>query len=242
MERRLKLHEKLKSTTKLNKMTVKQGDLLVTLNLRQDICDPNVEISDKVLYMLEQFVEKQQSKLLTTTISSIKTPEKTTAESDTVPVNKLKKNTSQSVSPSPSKRVRFDLNPNYHEIINDDYSNNDVNSLSETNSTSEEASDQEKSDQSKIVTFNKRIEDYLNKNENKKTSNDQTTTVEPESNQAKEKEITSTQNETISENSLNSQTVNNSQSSSCSDRQTPSKLAKNGKTLNLSFEFNIYFI
>ena len=113
MERRLKLHEKLKSSTKLNKMTVKQGDLLVTLNLKKDIGDPSVEISDKVLYMLEQFVEKQQSKLLNTSISQISALKHqevdATLKQGAVAqiVSGLPLTVSPS-SPSPSKRVRFD--------------------------------------------------------------------------------------------------------------------------------------
>ena len=58
MERRLLLSERLKST-KLNKMTIKQGGVNVTLNIKKDIADPNVQISDKVLFMLEAYAEKQ---------------------------------------------------------------------------------------------------------------------------------------------------------------------------------------
>jgi len=112
MERRLRLHEKIKSSPKLNKMTVKQGDVLVTLNLKQDIGDPNVEISDKVLYMLEQFVEKQQSKQLNASIkavTAVSTAVQLSNEEDTLATIK-KTNTPKSVTNSPSKRVRFDLN------------------------------------------------------------------------------------------------------------------------------------
>lgn len=142
MERRLKLHEKLKSSTKLNKMTVKQGDLLVTLNLKQDIGDPNVEISDKVLYMLEQFVEKQQSKVLNSSIAQINKPIETVKLANNI------------TTPSPSKRVRFDLNPNYHEI-----DNNVNNNIENVNRTSEETSNKSKQEQE--ITSKKRIDQYF---------------------------------------------------------------------------------
>ena len=142
MERRLKLHEKLKSSTKLNKMTVKQGDLLVTLNLKQDIGDPNVEISDKVLYMLEQFVEKQQSKVLNSSIAQINKPIETVKLANNI------------TTPSPSKRVRFDLNPNYHEI-----DNNVNNNIENVKKTSEETSNKDKQEQE--MQSKKRIDQYF---------------------------------------------------------------------------------
>lgn len=147
MERRLRLHEKIKSSPKLNKMTVKQGDVLVTLNLKQDIGDPNVEISDKVLYMLEQFVEKQQSKQLNSSIKVVTTASPTlSSNEDTTTTTANKKTTPKSVNNSPSKRVRFDLNPvqfkslspdnqitNEEEIVKNDQLN--TNKIVESNLT-----------------------------------------------------------------------------------------------------------
>ena len=57
MERRLVLHEKLKNSKRF--LSIKQGDVLLNLNLKTDIIDPNIEISDKVLFMLEAFADKQ---------------------------------------------------------------------------------------------------------------------------------------------------------------------------------------
>lgn len=62
MERRLKLLEKLKST-KLNKLTVKQGGVDVKLTLKKDLADPAVSIDEKVLDMLEKYVGNQQTSI-----------------------------------------------------------------------------------------------------------------------------------------------------------------------------------
>jgi hypothetical protein len=60
MERRLKLHERLKDS-KLNKLTVKQGGgINVTLHLKTDIINENVEMPDKVLTMLENYADKME--------------------------------------------------------------------------------------------------------------------------------------------------------------------------------------
>ena len=60
MERRRLIHEQIK-LTKLNKLTVKQGDQNVTLNLKVDLLDPSIPIADKVLGMLEAYISKQQT-------------------------------------------------------------------------------------------------------------------------------------------------------------------------------------
>ena len=59
MERRKQIYEKIKDT-KLNKLTVKQGDANVVLNLKVDLLDPKVDIGEKVLLMLENFAIQQQ--------------------------------------------------------------------------------------------------------------------------------------------------------------------------------------
>ncbi len=187
MERRLRLHEKIKSSPKLNKMTVKQGDVLVTLNLKQDIGDPNVEISDKVLYMLEQFVEKQQSKQLNSSIKVVTTASPTlSSNEDTTTTNK--KTTPKSVNNSPSKRVRFDLNPvqfkspspdnqitNEEEIVKNDQLNtnktveNNLTTITNNDSTQIETNKTLESSTEPIV--NKPDTNDLNKLENSTIKN-----------------------------------------------------------------------
>ena len=97
MERRHVLHEKLKGS-KQKKMTIKQGDCLVTLNLKTDIIDPTIDLSDKVLFMLEAYAEKQAKSKITTS-PTIKEPE----------IKLVSKFRSKDRLISPSKRVRFDL-------------------------------------------------------------------------------------------------------------------------------------
>lgn len=102
MERRLILHEKLKGS-KQKKITIKQGDVLVTLNLKTDLIDPNVDLADKVLFMLEAFAEKHQK-----TMESKNKPveESSPKESEFKLISKFR---SKDKLVSPSKRVRFDL-------------------------------------------------------------------------------------------------------------------------------------
>ncbi|RNA44784.1 General transcription factor 3C polypeptide [Brachionus plicatilis] len=57
MERRRAIFERIKET-KLNKLTIKQGEINVKLNLKKDLIDPNVEINEKALEMLEAYAEK----------------------------------------------------------------------------------------------------------------------------------------------------------------------------------------
>lgn len=112
MERRLLLHQKLQAS-KQKKITIKEGDCLVTLNLRTDIIDPNIEIADKVLFMLEAFAEKIPSKDEPSRSSS--SQEQTTVapvnQSETSPTAKLVSNikNKDKLLVSPSKRVRFDF-------------------------------------------------------------------------------------------------------------------------------------
>ena len=122
MERRLILHENLK-TSKQKKMKIKQGDVLVTLNLKTDLIDPKVEISDKVLFMLEAFAEKHQAnqKAISTETTKPETVKPPLKELETCPKTSTTLITSPAKSLvssikirdkvilSPSKRVRFDL-------------------------------------------------------------------------------------------------------------------------------------
>lgn len=57
MERRKAIFEQIKDT-KLNKLTIKQGEINIKLNLKRDLIDPNVEISKKALEMLEEYAKK----------------------------------------------------------------------------------------------------------------------------------------------------------------------------------------
>lgn len=113
MERRLILHEKLKAS-KQKKMTIKQGDVLVTLNLKTDLANPDIEIADKALFMLEAFAEK----LTPTELPKIGPP---TAIDDTIgqspqtkPISRFK--SKEKLLSSASKRVRFDLEPGCKEM------------------------------------------------------------------------------------------------------------------------------
>lgn len=115
MERRLQLLDRLKST-KLNKLTVKQGDQNVKLNLRTDLADPNVEIGDKVLDMLESYIQKQSSSVVAdvvnTNSSSIFVPQSATNSAISFgSVNEDKSKASSEPNISPSKKVRFSLPP-----------------------------------------------------------------------------------------------------------------------------------
>lgn len=133
MERRLKLLEKLKST-KLNKLTVKQGGIDVKLNLRSDLADANVSIEDKVLDMLEKYVGGEGAKKPDRPIDDVEeSNDKTQSQSnDQSPLkqserrdesakdqnNESEEKKSKPVlvtslefaSPTPAKRVRFDVN------------------------------------------------------------------------------------------------------------------------------------
>ena len=103
MERRLVLHEKLKNS-KQKRMSIKQGDVLVNLNLKTDIIDPNIEISDKVLFMLEAFAEKQNVSEKTSKVADSTVPEPTLVTHSSTSNLKI-----ADKSMSPTKRVRFEM-------------------------------------------------------------------------------------------------------------------------------------
>ncbi len=111
MERRLILHEKFQSLTQ-KKISIKQGDVMVTLNLKTDLANPNIEIADKALFMLESFVEKNADKTkphpspaLPATSLSVDTANASISKS----VSKSNFRSKEKLLISPSKRVRFDL-------------------------------------------------------------------------------------------------------------------------------------
>ena len=117
MDRRLLLHQKLQAS-KQKKITIKEGDRLVTLNLKKDIIDPNIEIADKVLFMLEAFAEKIPNKVsetnnqpadtsATTTSPVVAAPSTETSPLSTKLISNIKSR--DKVHVSPSKRVRFDF-------------------------------------------------------------------------------------------------------------------------------------
>lgn len=125
MDRRLKLLEKLK-TTKLNKLTVKQSGVDVKLNLKKDLADPNVTIDDKVLDMLEKYVstsssngngsgDKQSSAVVSKfpaapSVAGSKPQEEAEQPRDETNVNdKASIIQTLTASPSPTKRVHFDV-------------------------------------------------------------------------------------------------------------------------------------
>ena len=120
MERRKAIFELIKDTN-LNKLTIKKGDKNVRLNLKIDILDPNVEMNDQVLNMLEAYAKKnfqsstsdscQSTQIEENKIkdSESKSTEKDESEKKTHENDALIKNKS-SVDSSPvssSKRVRF---------------------------------------------------------------------------------------------------------------------------------------
>lgn len=197
MERRLKLHEKLKSSTKLNKMTVKQGDILVTLNLKKDIGDPSIEISDKVLYMLEQFVDKQQSKTLSSSISQINTTKKSEVEV-TLPQKPATAQTITSalatITASPSKRVRFDLTVKTSDstetaVLSDVADTPKINKSNEVSTQEEERN----------VIAKKIIDQNIPKQDNKTSQEQQfTKNNQPQSESEKQQFTQSTQPESVS--------------------------------------------
>lgn len=57
MERRKAIFEQIKDT-KLNKLTIKQGEINIKLNLKKDLIDPNVVINEKAIEMLETYTKK----------------------------------------------------------------------------------------------------------------------------------------------------------------------------------------
>ncbi len=109
MERRLILHEKLQGL-KQKKMSIKQGDVLVTLNLRTDLANPSIEIAEKALFMLESFVDKNTGKA-TQDSGKLKPPPTASLCVDTISVSTSKSNfrSKDKLLISPSKRVRFVL-------------------------------------------------------------------------------------------------------------------------------------
>lgn len=106
MERRLKLLEKLKST-KLNKLTVKQGGVDVKLNLKRDLANQAVSIDDKVLDMLEKYVENQNNSGAAVTNSSASMGDDARNLDDVAATNRT---LSSTAAGSPAKKVRFDVN------------------------------------------------------------------------------------------------------------------------------------
>ena len=101
MERRLVLHEKLKNSKRF--LSIKQGDVLLNLNLKTDIIDPNIEISDKVLFMLEAFADKQNGSEKTLKVADSPVEPTPVMNSSTCNLKIGDKLT------SPSKRVRFEM-------------------------------------------------------------------------------------------------------------------------------------
>ncbi|CAF0999107.1 unnamed protein product [Brachionus calyciflorus] len=105
MERRLAIYERIKDT-KLNKLTVKQGNVNVKLNLKKDLIDPNVEISDKALEMLEVYIEKNVniSQSSTNETNSINQKIETPTTEKEINCNNDNKNNTELESP---KKVKF---------------------------------------------------------------------------------------------------------------------------------------
>jgi len=116
MERRLILHEKLQGL-KQKKMSIKQGDVLVTLNLRTDLANPSIDIAEKALFMLESFVDKntekarQDSDLTLARSGKLQPPPTASLCVDTINASTSKSNfrSKDKLLISPSKRVRFVL-------------------------------------------------------------------------------------------------------------------------------------
>lgn len=93
MERRLKIFEQLKSS-KLTKLTLKQNNQTVSLNLKEDLLNENVILNDKVLLMLESIAKKEyekNSKLeRTPSIDSVNKFEENSTIQHEIPTKKLK--------------------------------------------------------------------------------------------------------------------------------------------------------
>jgi hypothetical protein len=119
MERRKAIYDNIKSS-KLNKLTIKQGDINVQLNLKQDLLDEKVQIPDKVLSMLETYAKKTigQSKNITeNNFLNTQARSDNQIESKLTP---LKSNSgARKLAESPSKRVRFDLAENPTQVTNE---------------------------------------------------------------------------------------------------------------------------
>ncbi len=98
MEKRLALYEKIKDG-KLDKLTVKEGDKLVRLNIKVDLLDPNVDIPEKVLTMLDAYANKQMQQPVAKSNPIVQE-----TVSSPSPSNQA---VNVSTGSSPSKRVRF---------------------------------------------------------------------------------------------------------------------------------------
>ena len=107
LERRKQIYERIKQT-KLNKLTIKQGDANVTLNLKKDLLDPSVSIPDKVLCMLEAYPIGATTS--STEAKPIKAVEPAPPPPQTAETATIKSSLSNTpTNGSPTKRVRFDL-------------------------------------------------------------------------------------------------------------------------------------
>ena len=108
MKRRLMLFEKIK-TSKLNKLTIKQGDLNVKLNLKKDLLDPNVDIPEKVLCMLEAY-EVKPFKTIEEQAQAFALPTPPHFTESSLQLHSEVHPTHKTISFSPNtKRVRFEL-------------------------------------------------------------------------------------------------------------------------------------
>ena len=113
MKRRMIIYEKIK-TTKLNKLTIKQGDVNVKFNLKKDLLDSNVEIPEKVLCMLENYEVNTNKPGDVNEENESSSP---TSAQVSIPIqlpisNETQSHLNNTTSPS-TKRVRFDLNESH---------------------------------------------------------------------------------------------------------------------------------
>jgi hypothetical protein len=131
MERRKAIFELIKNTN-LNKLTIKKGNKNVRLDLKIDILNPDVEMSEQVLNMLEAYAQKQfltpqpASSSVLTDSTQVKSSsneannDKKEKNSNNLNTEKGKKSTENddqvkqkscdSLSNSPAKKVRFSDN------------------------------------------------------------------------------------------------------------------------------------
>jgi len=137
MKRRLMIYEKIKST-KLNKLTIKQGDVNVKFNLKKDLLDLNVDIPEKVLSMLENYesnANKQNNLYEENETSSSSAPTQIplsmTETPTSIPYNETQLSMSKTTSSPSTKRVRFDLNESHpapDSLLSEDLAETSANS------------------------------------------------------------------------------------------------------------------